>query len=379
MSFLYCNPCVFVIGDEYEILTVAKKNGIFSVCVDGQVYYEDNSGALSSQKNFAKIRVPQKALDNAKKYEVFYRETLNRKAYYSELGAPETQAFCFKPLIKTQDIKIYHIADVHYRFEIAKKTAEFFGDDTDLFVVNGDIGEVETEENYLEVCKFVGDIAKGEIPVVFVRGNHDTRGKLAEKFTDYFPANGKKTYFEFTVGALHGLALDCGEDKWDNHKEYGAMEYYGAKAPEVYGGVNIFERYRKGETAFLQGVQAKDGLTFAVSHICPAQTAQTHDSPFAIEQDTYEIWNKELARIGVKFMLTGHMHKAYILQRNDSRSLLPHEYPVVVGSACFGEEDFWGAGIILNNDQMQVYFTDSNKEIREAYTVDLVNGTVKGE
>ncbi len=375
MSFLYCNPCVFVIGNEYEILTVAHKKGIFSVCVDGETYYEDNSGALSSEKNFSKIRVPQAKLDKAKKYEVFYKETLNRKAYYSELGQVQSQSFAFQPLLKTEDIKIYHIADVHYRFEMAKKTANFFGNDIDLFVVNGDIGEVETEENYLEVCKFVGDIAKGEIPVVFVRGNHDTRGKLAEKFTDYFPANGKNTYFEFTVGNLRGLALDCGEDKWDNHKEYGAMEYFGAKNPEVYGGVNIFERYRKKETAFLQSVETSDKLTFAVSHICPAQTAQTHDSPFAIEKETYTIWNKELARIGVKFMLAGHKHKAYILEKNDARSLLSHEYPVVVGSACFDEEDFWGAGIILNKTAMQVYFTDSKKAIREAYTVDLTNGS----
>ena len=377
MSFLYCNPCVFVIGNEYEILTVANKNGIFSVCVDGQVYYEENSGALSSEKNFAKIRVPQKALDSAKKYEVFYRETFNRKAYYSELGEVQSQSFAFKPLVKTEDIKMYHVADVHYRFEMAKKTAGFFGDDTDLFIVNGDIGEVETEENYLEVCKFVGDIAKGEIPVVFVRGNHDTRGKLAEKFTDYFPAVGKKTYFEFTVGNLRGFALDCGEDKWDSHKEYGAMEYYGAKNPEVYGGVNIFERYRKGETAFLQSAEASDKLTFAVSHICPAQTALSKDSPFAIEQDTYAIWNKELARIGVKFMVTGHIHKAYILEKNDEKSLLSHEYPVVVGSACYGDDDFWGAGLVLNKNTLQVYFTDANQQVKEEYAIDLTSGKIK--
>jgi predicted phosphodiesterase len=373
MDCLYCNPCVFVIGNEYEILIVAKKNGVFSLRVGDSVYYEDNSGVLSSEKNFAKIRVPQEKLDETKEYTINYKETLNRKAYYSELGAPQTQAFSFKPLTKRENINIYHIADVHYRFENAKKTADFFGADTDLFIVNGDIGEVETVENYLEVCKFVGDIAKGEIPVVFVRGNHDTRGKLAEKFTDYFPANGKNTYFDFSLGSLYGIALDCGEDKWDNHKEYGAMEYYEAKSPEVYGGVNVFESWRRKETAFLKSLEKSDKLTFAVSHICPAQTAQTPDSPFAIEQDLYREWNSELARLGTAFMVSGHMHKAYILQRNDKRSLLPHEYPVVVGSACYDEE-VWGTAIVLNKTEMKVCFTDSNKQVKEAYTVDFKTG-----
>ena len=47
MDCLYCNPCVFVIGNEYEILIVAKKNGVFSLRVGDSVYFEDNSGVLS--------------------------------------------------------------------------------------------------------------------------------------------------------------------------------------------------------------------------------------------------------------------------------------------------------------------------------------------
>jgi hypothetical protein len=67
------------------------------------------------------------------------------------------------------------------------------------------------------------------------------------------------------------------------------------------------------------------------------------------------------------------MHKAYILQRNDKRSLLPHEYPVVVGSACYDEE-VWGTAIVLNKTEMKVCFTDSNKQVKEAYTVDFKTG-----
>ena len=68
MSFLYCNPIVFVINDEYEILVLTKELGIIYLEVNGKNYYEDNVGVLSSQKNYAKIRVPQNVLNEAKKF-----------------------------------------------------------------------------------------------------------------------------------------------------------------------------------------------------------------------------------------------------------------------------------------------------------------------
>ena len=72
-------------------------------------------------------------------------------------------------------------------------------------------------------------------------------------------------------------------------------------------------------------------------------------------------------------MVTGHIHKAYVLDKNDKRSLLPHEYYVVVGSACFGEEDFWGAGLTVNRDKVLVEFTDSHHKVRENFELLLEN------
>ena len=53
----------------------------------------------------------------------------------------------------------------------------------------------ENERNYFDACCLLGAVTGGRIPVVLARGNHDTCGRLAERFTDYFPANGKKTYY----------------------------------------------------------------------------------------------------------------------------------------------------------------------------------------
>lgn len=358
MSFLKCLPTVFVIGKEYEISITSVKNGLFSVKVGEEIFYEENTGLLKSECNYAKIRIPQSALDKAEKYEILFRETIERKDYYSQFKETESLAFTFKPLKKTRDIRAYHIADVHYLFEMAKNTASYFGEDTDLFIVNGDIGEVNTEQNYFEVCAFTGEISKGQIPVVFIRGNHDTRGNLAEKYDEYFPVNGKKTYFTFELGCLNGVVLDCGEDKPDAGIEY--------------GGMNIFEPYRRKETEFLKSVRLdKDKIRFAISHICPVMTTFKKEDIFDIEREEYTKWNAELERMGISFMLCGHYHRAFILTPEDERNILGHNYPVIVGSACFRGTDLWGAALIINPEGVDVSFTDKDKAVREHYYIAL--------
>lgn len=372
MSFLLCPPSVFVIEDKYEILVNATANGIIAVRIGDELYYEENSGVLSSEKDYAKIRLPQALLNTAKEYEIVYRKTIDRKGYYSKMAEPQTEKFAFKPMEKTEKVNMYHIADVHYRFADAAPLASFFGDDLDVLVVNGDIGEVETVQNYLDVCKFVGEMSQGKIPVIFARGNHDTRGKLAERFTDFFPCNGKDTFFWFELGALSGVVLDCGEDKVDTHLEYGAMEYFKADSPEVYGGVNSFSPFRQRELQFLKGLQRskKDTLFFAVSHICPVHTTVHIGGAFDIERECYAAWNTELERLDTKFMLTGHMHRAYMVMPDDERSTLAHNYPVVVGSAV-QKETIIGAAVTVSKESMEVKFTDKNGNITETHTVKL--------
>lgn len=351
MSFLSCNPIVFVIGDEYEILLFLKRKGIVKIQISNEEFYENNSGVLSSEKDYVKIRVPQSILDEKQLYKVIFRECFERKAYFSEMGVEEEKSFNFKSLKKEENINIYHIADVHYRFETALKTASYFGDDLDLFIVNGDIGEVETMDDYFNVAKYVGDVTNGMIPVVFVRGNHDTRGKLAEKFTEIFPSNNCKTFYEFTVGPLSGIALDCGEDKWDNHEEY--------------NGVNVFERYRLEETKFLKNLKSRDSLVnFAISHICPFQTTLNEGDIFDIERELYTVWHEELIRLNTKFMLCGHIHKAYVLDKNSPKSLIKNNFPIIVGSEV-SKDDLLGCAITLNKYDILVRFTNKDHKIKE--------------
>lgn len=373
MRFLKFLPSVFVIGDDYEFSIVSKENGIIGIKIEEQQFYEENSGVLFTEKNHAKIRVPQKILDKNKKYIVTFRKTIDRKGYFSEIGESQTEEFEFKPLDKTTDIKIYHIADVHYNYEIALKTAGFFGDDTDLFIFNGDIGEIESVDNFEQTLEFMGDVTKGAVPIAFARGNHDTRGKLAERFTDYFPSNSKKTYFKFSVGNIEGLVLDCGEDKTDD------CAFFDRPQPYVYNGINIFSIYRKQELDWLKTVDlSSDKIKIAVSHICPAMATENKGDCFDIEREVYSLWNKELERLKIDFMLSGHYHHAWILTEDDPKNIIAHKYPVIIGSDLSDVEIinekayptvFCGCGIILNQDKVDVFFTDQNGNVKEKNTL----------
>ncbi len=362
MSFLKFLPAVYIIGEEYEICVALEEFGLVTVKVGEEVYYEENSGVLPTEKLYARIRIPAKTLDREKAYTISFRKTLERKNYWSTLGEEQTEAFKFKPIKSRGEINIYHIADVHQHYESAKKNASFFGENTDLYIFNGDIGEVQSVEDFMEVAKFVGEVAKGEIPVIFVRGNHDTRGYLPEKYTDYFPANGKDTFFEAKAGPLSVICLDLGEDKPDEHS--------------VYGGFNNFYAFRRRETAFLRKL-CNEGKRFdmAVCHIAPQHTAEKPDSEFNIEGELYEEWNSLLSKMGVRVMLTGHMHKAFVLEKNDKRSLRENSFPIIVGSMT--DDDYRiGAALSFSGDSLSVKFTDAEHKIKEEYAINLPSGSV---
>ena len=366
MKNLYCLPTVFVIGDEYEILLNTKAHGLAYIKVGDTLYYEENSGVLPSEKKVFKIRVPQKELDSAKQYEVIFRKTKKRQSYYSTFYLPERLTINFKPIEKTENINIYHLADVHGKYEYARETAKYFGDNTDLFVINGDVTEANREKDFLIACKFLADIAGGNIPVIFSRGNHDTRGLLAERYTDYFPCQGKNTFFDFSIGIFSGVVLDGGEDKDDYGIEYDSTK----DTPHELLGTNRFSPYRKKQGDFLEKLTLKNSVKFAVSHICPMMTTDKKGGNHDIEREEFLRWTKAMEKMGIDFMLCGHDHKAYLLLKDDERNILPHEFPAIVGSA-FEKEDIVGTALIVNKNSLWFAFTDSKHNIRKEFNLTI--------
>ena len=207
----------------------------------------------------------------------------------------------------------------------------------------------------------MGEISHGRIPVILVRGNHDCRGTVADKYTDRLTANGKDTYYTFKAGWLRGIVLDLGEDKGDENVEY--------------GGVNDFYGFRRRETAFLKGLNPKKCKPlFAVGHNSPAfNTSHIGDPKFDIEGELFSEWNRELERLGIKFMIIGHFHKSYILKKNDEKYRRPADYPLIVGSET-NSDSFCGTALTFQGNDLTVKITDTNKKVIKSCHIDLSSG-----
>jgi len=360
-------PTVCAVEEDYEILIATKTVGMALVEIGDEVYHDTRAGVCRAEADYFKIRVPQSALNAAKNYTVVFRPSLGKKSYFTVFAPHEAVSFPFRPIEKSEGIRIYHVADVHGYFGNAQKTVGYFGDTLDLFVINGDIFEFNTEEGYLSTLAFLGEIGGGEIPMIFSRGNHDTRGRLSERFTEYFPTANGNTYYAVNIGPLRLLVLDCGEDKPDKGPQYDNTE----GVPEKYRGLNRFHEYRKSEARFLKVLADKgEKFDFAVTHVCPNMTTFNKADVFNIDADVYADWTDSLEKLGIKFMLCGHYHRCFLLNKDDSRNIVPHSYPVVVASDVKAN-DFLGGAITYYPDRLDVAFTNMKHEIVEHHEIPL--------
>jgi len=139
-------------------------------------------------------------------------------------GSTETPVmqFSFPPV--DDDLYLVSFSDIH-EINIAYQLlarhvpweqvdyALFLGD----FVV--DVGEPkDLVENLLQLP--TGGL---NIPRVFVRGNHETRGTGARALSNTFLPPGGSWYYSFSHGDTFFIVLDSGEDKPDSHIEYAGV------------------------------------------------------------------------------------------------------------------------------------------------------------
>ena len=359
-----CLPSVFAVGKEYQIFVPVKVPCLMWVRVGEECFYDHSNGILRSDVTTHKISIPIKALDKAREYTVCARRMIERKPYFPEVSDVMEYTSPFRPVPENRPIHIYHLADAHNRVEDPVSAGRYFGDELDLLVLNGDIPNHAGDVVYFSaIHKIASEITKGQIPVVFSRGNHDTRGFAAEKLEEYTPTDNGRSYFTFRLGSLWGIVLDCGEDKPDSHEEYGHT--------------TCFEAFRKEETAFLHRTvqNAKEeyraeGVRYRLV-ICHIPFSFTPRPPFNIETDTYTEWCRLLREeICADLMLSGHHHKCYLSEVGSSYDHKGQPCPLVVASR-FEEGKFVGGAITLDGDTCHIAFTGNQKEVEDEYTISL--------
>ncbi|WP_316821782.1 metallophosphoesterase [Pedobacter gandavensis] len=130
-------------------------------------------------------------------------------------------------------------------------------------------------------------------PLVYVRGNHDTRGSWASQLSRYLSVPNGAYYYHFIHGPVAFTVLDTGEDKPDQHK--------------YCKGRTRFEPYRDEQAIWLDRALSRKDMKRAAFNVVllhiPLFTKSGWDSP-----DSRGKWLAILQKHKVDLLISGHTH-----------------------------------------------------------------------
>lgn len=192
-------------------------------------------------------------------------------------------------------------------------------EEVDLVVGLGDMmndpaSEEQIFRNFINPC---AEFFAARIPLIMVRGNHETRGALARNLMDYFPTRSGRYYYSFDHGGVHFLLLDAGEDKADANVEY--------------SGLVAFDDYLQEQTRWLEEELRSDAFRNArfrvcLLHIPPVVYREDNETKFVRPGWVRDNWNPRLGKAGLDLMLSGHTHRYAEFPADEKRA-----FPIVVG------------------------------------------------
>ena len=208
------------------------------------------------------------------------------------------------------------VSDIHERAsDLETMLAQKHFRDIDFAVYNGDmlndfmrVDQVFTGFVDVSVKHFAA-----EKPFLFVRGNHEVRGRFARSLPDYFPTVDGRTYYSFDHGGVHFIILDSGEDKEDSH--------------QYYNGLVDFQNYRKEQAAWLKRDLESDACRRAAFRIVLSHIPPRGAKGFAI-QEVQQNFEPLVNGAGIDLWLSGHTHRFQRLDPAAGRNA----YQLIIGA-----------------------------------------------
>ncbi|NLH17431.1 MAG: metallophosphoesterase family protein [Phycisphaerae bacterium] len=185
----------------------------------------------------------------------------------------------------------------------------------ELVFLNGDIlGHIEDETQIVEhVLRPCTDLFAARIPMVYVRGNHETRGKFARMLPDYVGLEEGRFYRSFDHGPVHFVVMDSGEDKADSDKEY--------------YGLADFDQYRSEQQAWLEKEIRSEAFRKAAFRVALIHMPLYGSNDWHGPIDCQTKWGPLFNEGKLDLMISGHTHQYRILEPEEGK----HGYPVVIG------------------------------------------------
>jgi len=301
-------PAVMLVGeDDYAVLWATNRKGTGSVVVtiDGEerIFHDAASGTIRSDDKLHVARVPKAVLDGCDSYRVESRHILFNFGYFALKGRQTgSKSYAFRGYAGQEEIRALFFTDVHGKKKQALRNAAALTQaaPADLVILGGDI----PNDGLFSRKSFVGGIlglaaamSGGEIPVLYCRGNHETRGQWATRIGRYFPTKTGEMYYTASYGPISFTVLDTGEDKGDGHREY--------------FGLADFAAYRMREKAWLDALPIAPGYAYRV---CVSHMGGLDREGF------FDDWFLPLRKnMGVTHVLCGHGHSNKTWETNGLR------------------------------------------------------------
>jgi hypothetical protein len=312
--------------DEVTIMWVAGKNSISWV-----EYGEGNNlskksfayvhGLIEANNRINKITLRDLKPGKAHKYRIVSTEILNVKGPNYQFGEPlVSQQFAFQtPAANEEEFKTVIFNDIHDRPQIIPELLYRHGytgnkPDYDFVVFNGDCfdwvnNESQINEHLIKPCV---DIFAQQVPFILTQGNHECRGAFARNIKNYFAYPEDKFYYSFTRGPVRFVILDSGEDKTDDHWEY--------------GGLCAFDQYREIQKKWLEKEIESDDFKKAAFRVVLIHISPYHSGDWHGTLHCREVFGPLLNKGKVDLQISGHTHR-YATHDPDAT----HSYPIVIG------------------------------------------------
>lgn len=313
---------------------VAEDKGQHFYSEEHERLYESRYGRRLTHETLHSIRITGLKPGTSYMYRIF-SQALNGWGEYDDAKLGEIAAsvvykkepFRFRTFSNdTDELKFFILNDVHGRADdIRRLCANVDFSQYDFVLLNGDmLSSTENEEQifsgWLDACV---DMFAKNIPIIYVRGNHENRGQYADSICRYFPSHTGEFYYTFNAAGISFLALDCGEDKPDTDIEY--------------HGIVESDKYREQQAGWLKDEIGKlpYGKRIAFLHI-PAGNSTWHG-----DIQLHELITPLLNEAGVSLMFSGHTHQYAV---HDADKLA--DFPVVInGNRTFASVTIKGGKI----------------------------------
>lgn len=293
-------PVVFDNGGEYSVVfaTNDKGTGYVEYEYGGRLVrlYDESGGRKNGSSVIHTVKVPKDQL-SGNEYKVGSTRVVDELSYGGRNGktiVSETYTFSDK---LGSSFDVLSVSDWHTKNKRAQSACEALGDYQAIILLGDCAPGLMSENDIVDyILKFASDLGGSEMPVVYVRGNHETRGTEAAELGGFLGYD--NFYYTISLGDYECIILDSCEDKEDSHPEYGGMVDY--------------ENYRKNMVNWLETLQPSGNKNIVLCH----------SRDICREPELSERALAKLNSLNTSLLVSGHEH---ILEFDDDGA-----FPVLV-------------------------------------------------